>query len=69
MATVALKNLETLNLSTEKKEEKWDPGLIWQKSKNSGKRFWFLEELEIAEDALTIEKSLSQTGSILIELS
>ena len=65
MATDALKNLETLDLSVEDKEDKSQPGFTWQKSKNSEKRFWFLEEVEIATDALSIEESLSGIGKDL----
>ena len=62
------KNLEMLNLSAEKDEKKHQPGLTWKKSKNSERRFWFLQEVEKAEDALECITELSQEGEYQIAL-
>ena len=64
VATDPLKNMKTLDLSSDDNKDQSHPGLVWEKAKNSDKRFWFLEEVEQAQDALNLDLGISETGII-----
>ena len=59
-----IKNLETLNLSTDEKDQKASPGATWKKSKNSDKRFWFLEDVAVASEALELLDDTPKQGRL-----
>ena len=65
MATDPIKDLQTLDLATGESVEKTSPSAIWRKANNKDKRFWFLEEVEQAGDALSMISDHSGQGYFL----
>ena len=62
-----LKSLETLDLSTGENEKKATPDSTWEKALNVDKRFWFLEEVEQASEAIDLLADVPESGKSAVD--